>query len=380
MSAASSAHGVPRARALLSAAVAERVASAAALAVVDLDRVEVFSVGRTSQWRRVGAQGRWEPCPGTPVHNHSRFDLASLTKPMATSTLLALACAKGLVSLEDPLERWLPESRSLPLGSVPLRLFASHASGLPAWVDFFAATQGMQGSHRAQAVRRQVMATPLDRAPGSQAVYSDLGYMLLGWTLEAAWQAPLDQLFDRHIALPLGLCAGFKPPATEAVVCTEIWPPRCIDGLPLRAEVHDDNAAALEGVAGHAGLFASAADVGRWAQQWLRAASGQANDLELDPRLVAQWPLSAGAPETTWRCGWDTPSRPHSSAGERAPPGAFGHLGFAGTSVWLAPDRRLAVALLTNRVHPSREHVSGIRRLRPAVHDALWPDGRAGFL
>lgn len=380
MSAGPAPHGLHQARALLSAAVAERVASAAALAVVDLDRVEVFSAGRTSQWRRVGAQGRWEPCPGTPIHNHSRFDLASLTKPMATSTLLALACAKGLLSLEDPLERWLPGSKSLALGAVPLRLLASHASGLPAWVDFFAATQGLHGRQRAQAVRQQVIGTPLEREPGRQAVYSDLGYMLLGWTLEAAWQAPLDQLFDRQIALPLGLSAGFRPPATEAVVCTEIWPPRCADGLPLRAEVHDDNAAALEGVAGHAGLFASAADVGRWAQQWLRAACGQANDLALDPQLVAHWIHSAGAPETTWRCGWDTPSRPSSSAGARAPQGAFGHLGFAGTSVWLAPDQRLAVALLTNRVHPSRDHVSGIRQLRPAVHDALWPNGRAGFL
>ena len=365
--------GWQRARALLSAAVADRVASAAALAVVNLDRVEVFSVGRTSQWRRVGAQGRWEPCPGTPVHHHSRFDLASLTKPMATSTLLALACAKGLLSLEDPLERWLPESRGLPLGAVPLRLLASHASGLPAWVDFFAATRGMQGRERALALRNLVIATPLVGVAGRQAVYSDLGYLLLGWTLEAAWQAPLDQLFDRHVALPLGLSAGFKPPATEAVVCTEIWPPRCADGLPLRAEVHDDNAAALEGVAGHAGLFASAADVGRWAQQWLRAACGQANDLQLDPQLATRWIHSAGAAETTWRCGWDTPSRPTSSAGERAPQGAFGHLGFAGTSVWLAPEQRLAVVLLTNRVHPSRDHVSGIRQLRPAVHDALWP-------
>lgn len=373
MSAATVAEALAAARPLLSAAVAREVATAAAVAVISPGEVAVAAVGRTSRWRQIGAGGRRAPCPGTPIDPHSRFDLASLTKPMATSTLLAQACGQGALSLDDPVARWLPDAAGTPTAAVPLRALACHAAGLPAWIDFYAATQELPAAARAQAVRGQVLATPLQRGVGEQAVYSDLGYMLLGWVLEAALGAPLDRLFDRGVAAPLGLSAGFRPAASAAVIATEIWPPRCADGLPLRGEVHDDNAAALGGVAGHAGLFASAVDVGRWAQQWLRAACGQANALALDPALVQRWLQLRGAADTNWRCGWDTPSAEGSSAGARAPKDAFGHLGFAGTSVWLAPSRQLGVVLLTNRVHPSRAAVEGIRALRPALHDAIWP-------
>lgn len=374
-----------RALPLLGQAVNQQWCSAAALAVVFRGEIAEVHCGRTSRTRQVrcGQGWRWEPCPGTPIDPNSRFDLASLTKPMATSTLLAQSVGKGLLRLEDRLDRWLPDALGKPAGAVTLGQLASHSAGLPAWRDFFAETKHLAGSARATAVRSLVLATALERPPGQQAIYSDLGFLLLGWVLEQTLAQPLAQAFDGAVAQKLSLAAGFLPIAAdlpprprhcqaEALVSTEVWPPRCPEGLPLCGQVHDDNTAALQGVAGHAGLFSSAIDVGRWAQQWLLAAAGQPNTLGLEPAVVAQWTATAGAPQTTWRHGWDTPSRPTSSAGSRVPQGAFGHLGFAGTSVWLAPAQQAAVVLLTNRVHPARESVHGIRQLRPAVHDILW--------
>lgn len=374
-----------RARPLLGQAISRQWCSAAALAIVFQGELAEIHCGRTSRTRQVrcGGKWRWEPCPGTPLDAQSRFDLASLTKPMATSTLMALCAHKGLLQLDDRLDHWLEDAQGKPAAAVTLGQLISHAGGLPAWYDFYAATRPLTGRERASAVRALVLNTELERPPGAAAVYSDLGFMLLGWVVEQALGSPLAQAFERDIADKLGLSAGFlagatdpqpegEPMPAEAVVSTEVWPPRCPTGLPLCAQVHDDNAAALQGIAGHAGLFASALDVGRWADQWLQAAAGKVNLLGLDPGLARQWIGSAGAPDTTWRHGWDTPSRPASSAGARVPEGAFGHLGFVGTSVWLAPTQQAAVVLLTNRVHPSRDAIHGIRQLRPAIHDTLW--------
>ncbi len=360
-------------------AVADGMGSAAALGVIgSAGPWSGLAVGRTSRIaERITAVGRapldW---PGTPIDLDTHFDLASLTKPLATSTLLALAVAQGLVQLDDPLGRYLPDAAP-PLADLPLRLLLGHGSGLPAWHDFFASTAALANPHlRAAAVRRQLLATPLQAPPGTQAVYSDLGFMLLGWVLEAALRAPLDQLFAERVAAPLGLSARFARPGTvwaKPVVRTEVWAPRCPQGVPLHGQVHDDNCAALEGVAGHAGLFGSLRDVALWARAWLRGSRGQSNALGLPSGLVRAWTSTAVAPNTTWRLGFDTPSKPTSTAGQRAPADTFGHLGFTGTSVWLSPSADKAIILLTNRVHPSREALTAIRTLRPAVADALWP-------
>lgn len=361
-------------------AVAGGMGSAAALAALGSNGPwSSLAVGRTSRsalWPTPGGPVAIE-WPGTPVDPDTPFDLASLTKPMATSTLLALAVAQGRLDLEAPLRRWLADADGTALADLPLRLLLGHASGLPAWHDFFADTADADAPDaRAARVRRAVLATPLEAPPGSRAVYSDLGFLLLGWVVEAVGGAPLDQQFAEQVARPLGLAARFVRPGhrwSTPVVRTEVWPPRCGDGRPLSGEVHDDNCAALCGVAGHAGLFGSLRDVGTWARVWLRAARGLANDLDLPAELARHWVTTAAAPDTTWRLGFDTPSRPTSSAGQRAPSDAFGHLGFTGTSVWMSPQADMAIVLLTNRVHPSRDAVAAIRALRPTVGDALWP-------
>ncbi len=365
------------------------VGSAIALGVVRSDgRRGALWLGRTVQWVGRPAQR----VDGASIHEHTPFDLASLTKPMVTSTLLAREVAAGALRLDTPLAQVLPDAAPSALGSQSLRLLLGHGSGAEAWHDFFADTEGLDGARRQAAIRRAVLSRPLARPPGSAAVYSDLGFLALGWALEALAGTSLRARFQAEIAAPLGLSrSDFRPldgaasdasptgstgGGAAAVVATEIWPPRCEDGAPLQGVVHDDNCAGLGGVAGHAGLFAPVGDVLTWARVWLRAARGDTDadggEPFLSARLVQRWVRSAAAPNTTWRLGWDTPSRVGSSAGDRASRRAFGHLGFTGTSVWIDPERDAAVVLLTNRVHPSRVPRDGIRALRPRVHDAVW--------
>lgn len=386
------------ARPLLTAAVRDGLGSAAAAGAIGGAASAVFACGRTS---RVGLQtgpaldGRWVPRPGLPVSTDSPFDLASLTKPMVTATLLALllSAPHPRLSLDQRLDHWLAAAKGTVLGAATLQQLMAHASGAQAWRDLDAATAGISvPRHRVEAIAQQVLNAPLAHPPNYAALYSDLGYLALGWVLQEVLEQRLDEAFATHIARPLGLHAHFRPKGETAlipawqVVCTEVWPRRCADGQPLQGEVHDDNAAALGGVAGHAGLFGSVRDVLRWAEVWLDATNSArpAPALPLSRAICRQLITTAMAPGATWRCGWDTPSQPGSLAGALAPPDTFGHLGFTGTSVWLSPAKQTAVVLLTNRVHPSRDpataaaalpalpaHAS-IRWLRPAVADAVW--------
>ncbi len=356
---------------ILEDAVRAGVGSGAALAWQHAGERSLSATGRT-------ALSNWS---NQKVTTETHFDLASLTKPMVTLTLLVGELAAGRLALADRLDKHLPVARQTARGAATIGQLLSHTSGAPAWLDFFAATRELPADCRAAAVQRAVLTTGNAHAPGTQAVYSDLGYMALGWLLEHLAGQPLDVLYQQRIARPLGLKASFRrisaPQALPApVVATEVWAPRCPDGQPLWGAVHDDNCAALDGVAGHAGLFGSIADVATWADCWLDAARGVESGLDrplcLPPELCRGLIASPGCAGTTWRHGWDTPSRPGSSAGDSAPVDAFGHLGFTGTSVWLAPAADAFAVLLTNRVHPTREAMAGIRALRPRLHDALW--------
>lgn len=367
----------------LEAAIAAGVCSAVALGVVRDDGSQHLGCrGRLHAWRgNPGGQG-WRADPGPEVVTDSIWDLASVTKPMAVTTLLCgeLSRIDGPFSLDRPLGELLSDARAGGLAEATVGQLMGHASGALAWRDFYAATTELAARPdvRAAEIRRLVLATPQHQPAGARAEYSDLGFMALGWALEAQLGAPLDRLFAQRVAAPLGLrhsafrrlSEGHALPAA-GICATEVWPPRCDDGLPLRGQVHDDNCAGLDGVAGHAGIFSSLRDVLAWAAVWLRAARG------VDQRLLAPDTVRAligqsAAPDTTWRLGWDTASAAGSSAGTGISAAAFGHLGFTGTSVWVDVQRGAAVVLLTNRVHPSREPHAPIKALRPAVHDAIW--------
>ena len=205
---------------------------------------------------------------------------------------------------------------------------------------------------------------PLESAPGTVARYSDLGFILLGAAVERALGEPLDAAFARRVAAPLGVGATFHPRPPAACAPTEGG---------LRGVVHDENARAMGGVAGHAGLFSTARDVARLAHAWVAAWHGVRSatvpKLWARERVQALWTPS-GVPGSTWCYGWDRPAARGSSAGERWPKDGVGHLGFTGCSLWIDPPRARWVALVSNRVHPSRAN-DAIKQFRPALHDAV---------
>lgn len=290
------------------------------------------------------------------------YDLASLTKVLCTATLAAGLVERGVIALDDPVRRWSNDWQGDDRRHVTVRQLLLHASGLPAHRRYFETLEG--GAAYEAAIGRE----PLDYRPGEKSVYSDLGFILLGRVLERAGNGGLDAQFDawRRNALPANSAIRFKPPAEwlAHTAPTEDDPWR---GRVLRGEVHDENAARLDGVAGHAGLFGTAAAVGDCARWWMGRAARE------------PWAtfLARGAvPESTRALGWDT-MRTTSSCGTRMSPAAAGHTGFTGTSLWIDTANDGYVVFLANRVHPSRAG-EAMARVRPALHDAVAADLRRG--
>ncbi|HEX9289097.1 MAG TPA: serine hydrolase domain-containing protein [Anaeromyxobacteraceae bacterium] len=295
------------------------------------------------------------------------FDVASLTKVMATASLAALLAEAGALELDAPAARWLAALAG-EKAPVTVRHLLAHAAGFPAWRPLHAAARGRDSVVAAAAV------TPLDAAPGTRAVYSDLGFIVLGAVLEAAAGAPLDALFDTRVARPLGLASTSFVPARDparrrsAFVATRRTPERGV----ACGEVDDDNAFAMGGVAGHAGLFSTAADVAALGQAWLDAAAGRSRWLRAE--TAARFLARDATPGSERALGWDTPSREKTTLGTRlgrGPRGAVGHLGFTGCSLWVDLDREVVCALLTNHVHPDGADKQRINAFRARFHDAV---------
>lgn len=308
------------------------------------------------------------------MHIDTIFDIASLTKVIATTSLMLCAHHEGVCRLDDRLDffNW---DMSLPpeLGEVTLRQLLTHSGGFQAWHPLYE-TLSPASPNAAPCILAQPLAYP----PGTQVRYSDLGFILLGCLLERQYDQPLSTLFLDKAAQPFGLDSiAYRPldgpsplPNTpSAYAATEVCSWR---GRVLVGEVHDENAWAMGGVAGHAGLFATTRAVWQFAQALLDTAAGRRS--WLPPELLRQsWqrqPLPAGS---TRAIGWDTPSAVGSTAGNYFSPRSIGHLGFTGTSMWIDPDRDVIVVLCTNRVHPSRK-ATGIRRLRPEVHNLVMQE------
>ncbi|MCU0293135.1 MAG: beta-lactamase family protein [Thermoanaerobaculaceae bacterium] len=299
------------------------------------------------------------------------FDLASLTKPLVTTTLLLLARRDGL-DLQSPLAELLPELAGSPWAGVTVEQCATHTAGFPAWEPLYLGGPGPE-----RYLARLAAVTPV-AAPGERVVYSCLGFIALGLALERAAGADLAALFEELVAAPLGLATecGFAPPRSTAVALGESsWfveralvgdrggpgapPPARPDAWPC----DDGNARGLDGVAGNAGLFGSAAAVARLAAEYL---PGGGELLDAEEAALATRDRTAGR-EQARGLGWQVAATPGCSAGPALAPGAFGHTGFTGTSVWVDPDRRVVLVLLGNRLHPGGR-TPDLHPLRRAYH------------
>lgn len=297
------------------------------------------------------------------VSEETIYDVASLTKVIATTSMTMLLRDRQQLELDAPVAKLVPEFLADSVDerrhSVTIRHLLEHSSGLPAYVKLF---EQASGKH---AMIRAACSVALVAEPGTRTEYSDIGFIVLGAALERIAGEVLESFFEREIAQPLGISsARFCPPAErrERIPSTQVdehYRKRVIQG-----EVHDENASAMGGVAGHAGLFASAGDVARFAVAMLQAQSPFWRD------TVELFTKRASHPVGTSRAlGWDTPSQP-SQSGRYFGPRAFGHLGFTGTSLWVDPDRQLAVVLLTNRTWPDAKSQL-IKQVRPRFHDAV---------
>jgi CubicO group peptidase (beta-lactamase class C family) len=347
---------------------------------------------------------------GGGVGGPTVFDLASLTKPLATTAVFLSLWAEGKLEPDTPLGRAFPESPLGRTGATVADLLA-HRSGLPAFVPFFARVlaeeprlldadcpPALRVAAR-RAVVEQALATPPVERRGAGARYSDVGFIVLGELVGVAAGVSLDALFAERVAAPLGLTAGFRRLSFPVVAAgPEVAPtgtrrPRepapgqeglwaaLPEGLARPGEVDDDNAWAMDGVAGHAGLFGTADDVARFGQAVL-------DDLVGAGRIApaALWEVAlrrdAATPGSTRAFGFDTrlPGDAEGSSAGRflgaAPPGAVGHLGFTGTSLWIDRARELVVALCTNRTALGRAE-TGIRDFRPRFHDAVVEELRS---
>jgi CubicO group peptidase (beta-lactamase class C family) len=286
------------------------------------------------------------------VDENTIFDLASLTKVLSTTTIALLLCRAGVLHVNAPVATTLPAWSPADRAALTFRDLLEHASGLPAHRDYFRRLIGMESYLSA------IVNEPLEYVPRTRSIYSDLGFIVLGAALETLANASLARQFEAWkqragIEEPL----AYRPPldwkAQTAVTEYDEW-----RGRRLQGEVHDGNAAALGGVAAHAGLFGTARAVGAAARWWLR---------ELANGDARQFAVRSSVPGSSRALGWDT-MRPTSSCGTLMPGAAIGHTGFTGTSLWLDPSRNVYFVLLTNRVHAARS-TDAIQVVRRDFHD-----------
>ena len=337
----------------------------------------VVAVGRRDTVLFLHSFGRLDYEGGAPVTERTVWDLASLTKVVGLTTAAMMLVDEGTLDLDVPVTRYVPEFAAGG-DSVTVRHLLTHSSGLPAWKPFF------QGVRSRRQMFSLVNAEPLEAAPGARMVYSDLGAMLLTEIVERVSGQRLDRFLQARLFRPLGMRqTRFRPPRSwlERIAPTEVdttWRHRLV-----RGEVHDENAASMGGVSGHAGLFSTAPDMVRFAQFLLR--EGREGGERGDGRLIraatiAEFTRVQQPGSSSRALGWDTPSE-NSSAGTRLSARAFGHTGFTGTSIWIDPERDLFIILLTNRVYPTREN-NLVRDARRQVADfaveAVGVTGAAG--
>ena len=320
------------------------------------------------------------------LYKNNFFDLASLTKPLATTMAILCLIKEKKIAIDESLPSLLEKKIEGKKCSISTQMLLSHCSGLPAHREYFNILKDKKVKDKKGFVENLILQEPLEHDPGTMALYSDLGFMLLGMIVEKKTGCSLADYVAEKVLQPLGLekiifynphseeKKGFKKTdfaATEK--CS--WRKKTLCG-----EVHDDNCYTMGGVAGHSGLFGNIAGVTKYAglilDMWQGEEIHQNIDKEdLDLFLTRQQKI----PGSSWALGFDTPAKKESSSGRYFSPKSVGHLGYTGTSFWIDPEKEIAIVLLSNRVHPSRENTR-IKLFRPYFHDRvmemLFPQGK----
>jgi beta-glucosidase-like glycosyl hydrolase/CubicO group peptidase (beta-lactamase class C family) len=336
----------------------------------------VVAVGKDGVLAHLKAFGKLSyDVEAAAVRPDTIYDLASLTKVIVTTTMAMILVDEGKLDLDKRVSAFLPGFKGGAKDQVTVAELLTHSGGLDWWGPLYKELKGKE------AYLRRIESMDLVYEPGTKSLYSDLGVVLLGEILERVAGQPLDVFARQRIFEPLGLRNTLFRPGPELlprIAPTENDPWR---GRLLRGEVHDENAFALGGVAPHAGLFGTAPDLARFAQMLLNGGVFEHRRI-VSRDTVVRFMRRAGIPGSSRALGWDTvgdgsgkrsstPGDPgYSSAGSLFSPRSFGHTGFTGTSMWMDPERKLFVVLLTNRVHPTREN-DQIRQVRSAVADAV---------
>ena len=322
--------------------------------------VAITNAGRMVALKSVGRFTYEEISPAVAVD--SIFDLASLTKVVATATMAMILYERGLLDLDAPVAGVVPEfaGEDKRRSEVTFHMLLAHSSGLPAHEKIY-----LHATSRDEFLR-EAFAVPLKNDPGTHAEYSDIGFILLGVALERIAEESLDRFCQREVFGPLAMLhTAFNPPAAWKPQIPPTADDQVFRKRIIKGEVNDENASVMGGVAPHAGLFSTAQDIAIFAHALLSGGSPIVR-----PETVALFTRRELSPPGTSRAlGWDTPSAP-SLSGKYFSQASFGHVGFTGTSLWIDPERQLSVTLLTNRTWPDSAN-RAIREIWPRFHDAV---------
>ena len=336
---------------VLDRAIAERAFPGASIAILHAGKLVALK-----------AFGTFTYDDDRPVTPGTVFDLASVTKVLATTTMAAILYERGLLDLEAPVAGILPEfaGGDPHRRDVTFHMLLAHSSGLPAYEKLF-----LRANTR-ESLLRAAFAVPLKHAPGAHAEYSDIGFILLGLALERIAEEPLDRFCQLEVFGPLGMAhTTFNPPQPSRSQIPPTVDDKTFRKRIIQGEAQDENASVMGGVASQAGLFSAASDIATFANAMLNGGKPI-----LRPETVATFTRREQSPSGTSRAlGWDTPSAP-SQSGKYFSPSSFGHLGYTGTSLWIDPVRQLSVTLLTNRTWPDCAN-QAIKQVRPQFHDAV---------
>ena len=322
----------------------------------------VAVVGSSKGTIATASVGRLDWAPSAAVAPTTMWDLASLTKVIALTSAMMQLVDRGQVDLDAHVQRYLPEWTGGGKEGVRVRDLLTHSSGLPSWRPLY-----KEAANR-DSIASLVFSTPLDTAPGIRYRYSDLGAITLGKLVERVSGTSLDAYLAKHVFGPLGMTSTTYNPAPTLrarIAPTEFdpWRQRQVHG-----EVHDENAFALGGVSGHAGLFSTAEDLARFARMYLLGGTLDSARV-FSPETIAAFTVRQDPSISHRALGWESATGGN-SAGSRMSPAAFGHTGFTGTSIWIDPMQDLFVILLTNRVNPTRENVK-VNAVRRTLADSL---------